>query len=140
MKPLLIGSRDYYTACLFRLEETRGHLLSEQEYMTLRRETLDELAVATRRPAFAISAAFVALFGCVLGLVSMLTGSVHAPLLLGIGGCSVFFGLLTAWLVRTTSVGKSASERLEMLASLHEHRLVTDVEFSTLRERLEEAA
>ena len=140
MKPLFIGSRDYYSACLFRLEETRGHILSEQEYAALRRETLDELGAATRSLAFTISAASIALLGSAAGVVSALTGSAYAALLLGIGGCSLFFGLLTAWLARKTSVKKSASERLEMLASLHEHKLVTDVEFSTLRERLKEAA
>ena len=140
MKPLLIGPRDYYTACLFRLEETRGYLLSEQEYAALRRETLDELAAATRRPAFAVCAAFVALLGGATGVVSIATGSIHARLLLGVGICSLVFGVLTAWLVYRASAERSAAERLEMLASLREHKLVTDAEFSTLRERLQEAA
>ncbi len=140
MKPLLIGQRDYYTACLFRLEETRGHILSEQEYAALRRETLDELAAATRRPAFAICAAFVALLGGATGTVSLTTGSIHAGLLLEVGMCSLVFGLLAAGLVSRASAERSAAERLEMLASLREHKLVTDMEFSSLRERLQEAA
>ena len=138
MKPLLIGERDYYSARLFRLEESRGHILSEQEYAALRRETLDELAAAARRPAFTVCAVCVALLGCAAGIGSIL--SVSAAVLLGIAICSSISGIVAAWLVRGTSIKKSASDRLEMLASLREHKLVTDVEFSTLRERLQEAA
>ena len=138
MKPLLIGERDYYSACLFRLEESRGHILNEQEYTALRRETLDELAVAAQRPAFTVCAICVALLGCAAGVGTLF--SISAAVLLGIAICSLLSGMFAAWMVRKKAIKKSASVRLEMLASLREHKLVTDVEFSTLRERLQDAA
>jgi hypothetical protein len=139
MKPLLVGSRDYYSACLFRLEETRGHLLSEAEYAALRKETLDELAAATRKPVFAICAASIALLSSAAGLISLATGSAHPSVIFVLGVCTLAFATITAGLLRKVSKEKSSTERLEMLESLREHRLVSDGEFTELRQQLKAA-
>lgn len=139
MKPLLAGNRDYYSACLFRLEETRGHILSEQEYSALRKETLDELAVETRKPVFAIAAAVVAVFGGLAGVVSLVSAKANPLALMASSLVTLVAGASAAFLLRKTPRQKTAAERLEMLESLREHRLVTEVEFSTICDRLKAA-
>jgi hypothetical protein len=139
MKPLLVGSRDYYSACLFRLEETRGHILSEQEYSELRKQTLDELAVQTGKPVFALAATVIAAFSGVAGVISLLSGNANPALLFGLSLATLGAGIVAALMLRKTAGAKSADERLAMLASLREHRLVTEVEFSTISERLKAA-
>lgn len=139
MKPLLVGSRDYYTACLFRLEETRGHILSEEEYSALRRETLDELGVETRKPAFAIAAAVIAVFGGITGVISLLSAAANPLVLLVSCLVTLAAGVVAATLLRKTKSNRTVEERLEMLESLREHRLVTEVEFSRISDRLKAA-
>ncbi len=139
MKPLLVGARDYYSACLFRLEETRGHILNEREYETLRKETLAELAATTRKHVFAICAVFIALLASSAGVLSLISRNEHLGVLLGISIATVIFALTAATLLRKAAQEKTTADRLEMLDSLREHRLVTDVEFSQLRERLKAA-
>ena len=139
MKPLLVGARDYYAACLFRLEETRGHLLNEKEYETLRQETLAELSATTRKPVFAICAVSIALLASSAGVLSLISGHGHPAVLLGISIATMISALTAATLLRKAAQEKATTDRLEMLDSLREHRLVTDVEFSQLRERLKAA-
>jgi hypothetical protein len=139
MKPLLVGSRDYYTACLFRLEETRGHILNEQEYSELRKETLDELTEKTRKPAFAVASGSIALLGFFAAGASLLSEKAHPALLPVLGLISAAMGIFALHMVRDSKRIRTPEERMEMLESLREHSLVTEVEFSTICEKLKAA-
>jgi hypothetical protein len=139
MKPFVLGSQDYYTASLRQLEETRGHLFTEEEYRALRKETLDELATVGRRSIAGVATVGTVLLACVVGGVALVAG-VSGPLFMWLASAGVFacgaIGVgLRAWRQRESVF--TLHERLQMLHSLREHRLVTFEEFRELQHRLE---
>ncbi len=139
MKKLLLLPHDYFAACLHRLEETRGHILSEDEYRALRQETLNELATIVRRPATTAAGIATAVLGILSGAVIMAFPNTNplwlAALAAGTAICAAVFAAKIRR--RKQAPAWSAEQRLIMLDALLDRRLVTAEEFSRLSERIE---
>ena len=137
MKPLFVGEQDYYAACLHRLEETRGHLLNEDEYSAVRKELLEELATCTSRRGHVLVKTAAALAGCIAGLMALLFVSNHPALLC----VASLMALACGGILVAMSNRKDADPgmRLAMLDSAREHRLVSDEEFARVHSRLAKA-
>lgn len=129
----------YFAACLHRLEETRGYVLSEAEYRALRHETLEELATVTRKPASLAPGIPVVIIGIACAALILIAPGLH-PLWLSTlaAGTMICTAKIHARLRRSAAAPVwTADDRLEALDALRESRLVTAEEFSRLYERIE---
>lgn len=134
MKPLFVGVCDQYAASLHHLEETRGHLLNEDEYQILRKELLDELATVQRRPLGVAAATAIALAGCLAGILALQFARQNPVMLYA---ASIVALLCGAVLIAQSQQRDSGQKlRLAMLHSAREHMLVSDEEFARVRSRL----
>ena len=129
----------YFAACLHRLEETRGYVLSEAEYRALRHETLEELATIARKPATFAPAIPAVILGIACAALILVAPAVNPLWLAGLAaGTMMCAAKINARLRRRTGAPVwTAEERLEALDALRESRLVTAEEFSRLSERIE---
>lgn len=134
MKPLFVGVCDQYAASLHHLEETRGHLLNEDEYQMLRKELLDELATVERRPLGVAAATAIALAGCLSWILALQFAKQNPAMLYGASIVALLCGAVL--IIQSQQRDPGQKLRLAMLHSAREHKLVNDEEFARVRSRL----